>query len=235
MAPSTRSASPEVLTHAANLPTNIVDFRGFDSSLIILILRGGIPRPIGDFPESLSQAILVGILLVGGLGVPVSVKKDILRKTMHLGILASIIILIIIITMIVTSTIIVTYCYYYCYYYHYHYYLGQRQRPGDKSRKQIDNVNETDKSQSTESGAVEQPLPPDCICVLLTVDIIDYTDRLYYTDRIYAYTYIYIYILYICAIIISIHIGGCGAASAADLLRARARAKGITTPNTTTT
>ena len=29
-----------------NLPTNIVDFRGFDSS-IILILRGGIPRPIG--------------------------------------------------------------------------------------------------------------------------------------------------------------------------------------------
>ena len=31
----------------ANLPTNIMDFRGFDSS-IILILRGGIPRPIGD-------------------------------------------------------------------------------------------------------------------------------------------------------------------------------------------
>ena len=29
-----------------NLPTNIVGFRGFDSS-IILILRGGIPRPIG--------------------------------------------------------------------------------------------------------------------------------------------------------------------------------------------
>ena len=29
-----------------NLPTNIVDFRGFDSS-IISILRGGIPRPIG--------------------------------------------------------------------------------------------------------------------------------------------------------------------------------------------
>ena len=36
-----------------------MDFRGFDSS-IILILRGGIPRPIGDFPESLSQAMLVG-------------------------------------------------------------------------------------------------------------------------------------------------------------------------------
>ena len=52
----------------ANLRTNIVDFRGFDSS-IILILRGGIPRPTGDFPESLSQAILVGIMFVGRLGV----------------------------------------------------------------------------------------------------------------------------------------------------------------------
>ena len=31
---------------APNLPTNIVDFRGFDSSTI-LDLRGGIPRPIG--------------------------------------------------------------------------------------------------------------------------------------------------------------------------------------------
>ena len=30
----------------ANLPTNIVDFRGFDSSTI-LIIRGGIPRPKG--------------------------------------------------------------------------------------------------------------------------------------------------------------------------------------------
>ena len=52
----------------ANLPTKILDFRGFDSG-IIFILRGGIPRPIGDFPESLSQAILVGIMLVGRLGV----------------------------------------------------------------------------------------------------------------------------------------------------------------------
>ena len=31
--------------------------------------RSGIPRPIRDFPESLSQAILVGIMLVGRLGV----------------------------------------------------------------------------------------------------------------------------------------------------------------------
>ena len=40
-----------------------MDFRGFDPS-IILILRGGILMPIGDFPESLSQAIVVGIMLV---------------------------------------------------------------------------------------------------------------------------------------------------------------------------
>ena len=51
-----------------NLPINIVDFRGFDSSTI-LKLRGGIPRPMGDLPESLSQAILEGIMLVGRLGV----------------------------------------------------------------------------------------------------------------------------------------------------------------------
>ena len=37
----------------ANLPTNIMDLRGFDSN-IILILRVGILRSIGDFPESLS-------------------------------------------------------------------------------------------------------------------------------------------------------------------------------------
>ena len=55
--------------HTANLRTNIMDFKGFDSS-IILILWSGIPRPIGNFPESLSQAILVGVILVGRLGVP---------------------------------------------------------------------------------------------------------------------------------------------------------------------
>ena len=52
----------------ANLRTNIMDFRGFDSS-IILILRGGILVSIGDFPESLSQAMLVGLMLVGKPGV----------------------------------------------------------------------------------------------------------------------------------------------------------------------
>ena len=51
-----------------NPPTYFGDFRGLDSS-IILNLRGGIPRPIEDFPEGLSQAMLVGIMLVGRLGV----------------------------------------------------------------------------------------------------------------------------------------------------------------------
>ena len=50
------------------VPTNIVVFRGFDSS-IILNLRVGILMSVGDSPESLSQAILVVIMLLGGLGV----------------------------------------------------------------------------------------------------------------------------------------------------------------------
>ena len=48
--------------------TTIMDFIGFYSSTI-LILRGGIPRRKGNFPESLSQAMLVGLILVGRLGV----------------------------------------------------------------------------------------------------------------------------------------------------------------------
>ena len=43
----------------ANLHTNIIDFGGFDSSTI-LTSRGGIPRPIGIFPEGLTQAMSVG-------------------------------------------------------------------------------------------------------------------------------------------------------------------------------
>ena len=58
-----------------NLHTNIVDFGGFDSS-IMFCLMGGIPRPIGDFPESLSQAMLVGIMLVGRLGVLISRRSS---------------------------------------------------------------------------------------------------------------------------------------------------------------
>ena len=55
-------------TSCADLPTNILDVRGFGSG-IILILRGGLPTSIGDLPESLSRAILAGIILVGKLGV----------------------------------------------------------------------------------------------------------------------------------------------------------------------
>ena len=55
-------------TATPNLPTNIVDFRAFDSSTI-LTLRGGVLMSIRDFPESLTQAMLLGIVLVGRLGV----------------------------------------------------------------------------------------------------------------------------------------------------------------------
>ena len=51
-----------------NLPTNIVDFGRFDSSTI-LIYRGGILMSIGDFPEVLTRAMLVGTMLVGRLGI----------------------------------------------------------------------------------------------------------------------------------------------------------------------
>ena len=45
----------------ANLRTKILDSGGFDSSRI-LILRGGILRPVGKFPESLSQAVSAGTI-----------------------------------------------------------------------------------------------------------------------------------------------------------------------------
>ena len=45
-----------------NLPTSVVDFTGFDSSTI-----GGVPMSTGNLPESSSQAMLVGTILVGGL------------------------------------------------------------------------------------------------------------------------------------------------------------------------
>ena len=40
----------------ANLRAKLLDFRGFDSS-IILILRGEILMSIGNFPESLGQGV----------------------------------------------------------------------------------------------------------------------------------------------------------------------------------
>ena len=52
----------------ANPRIEILDFRGFESSRIS-ILGVGIPRPIGKFPESLSQQILVWRFLVWGLAV----------------------------------------------------------------------------------------------------------------------------------------------------------------------
>ena len=64
-----------LFSSTVNLRTKIMGFRGFDSS-IILILRGGIPRPMGNLPESLSQAILVGIILVGRLGVFILTGKQ---------------------------------------------------------------------------------------------------------------------------------------------------------------
>ena len=64
--------------YTANLRTKILDFRGFDSSRI-LILRGRIFMSMGNFPDVLSQRILVGIILVGRLGVnrpSCSARKD---------------------------------------------------------------------------------------------------------------------------------------------------------------
>ena len=52
----------------ANLRTKILDLRGFDSS-IILVLRGGMLMSIREFTEILSQQILVGMILVGRSGV----------------------------------------------------------------------------------------------------------------------------------------------------------------------
>ena len=47
----------------------VLDFGGFDASRI-LMLRGWIFMSIGNFPEVSSQAILVGMIFVGRLGVP---------------------------------------------------------------------------------------------------------------------------------------------------------------------
>ena len=60
--------TPQEQARTPNLPTKSLDFRGFDSSRL-LIQRGGIPRSIGNFPESSSQAMLVGTMSVGRLGV----------------------------------------------------------------------------------------------------------------------------------------------------------------------
>ena len=64
-----KSVEDECDRATANLLTNILDFRGFDSSKI-LILWVGIPRSIGNSPEVLSRRILVGIVFAGRSGVP---------------------------------------------------------------------------------------------------------------------------------------------------------------------
>ena len=53
-----------------NLPTNVVDFRGFDSS-IILSLKGWNSQSHREFPKKFdsSNVSTVGIMLVGRLGV----------------------------------------------------------------------------------------------------------------------------------------------------------------------
>ena len=62
----TRAPATRACARTANLRTKILDFRVFDSS-IILVLRGGILIPQGDFPETLSEPILAGIIFVGRL------------------------------------------------------------------------------------------------------------------------------------------------------------------------
>ena len=51
----------------ADLRTKILDFRGFDSSRI-LILRGGIPRPTGQFPGNLESTNLSREILSREIG-----------------------------------------------------------------------------------------------------------------------------------------------------------------------
>ena len=63
------------LDDTANLRTNIMDFRGLDSSNI-LMLRGGIPRPKGNSPESLSQAILVLVGIIPSREIGRSAKRS---------------------------------------------------------------------------------------------------------------------------------------------------------------
>ena len=58
-----------------SLITKILECRGFDSSRI-LISRRGIFMSLGNFPEVLSQRILVGIILVARLGVTRSISRS---------------------------------------------------------------------------------------------------------------------------------------------------------------
>ena len=63
-----------------------MDFRGFDSSTI-LIFRGGILMSVGDLPESLRRAILVGVMSVGRSGVA---RQGSLALLVHLDVGAAV-------------------------------------------------------------------------------------------------------------------------------------------------
>ena len=67
-----------------NLRTETLDFRGFDS-IRILSLRGGVLMSIGDFPETLSQEILAGRILVGRLGVAPSSRQLSMQTSARTG------------------------------------------------------------------------------------------------------------------------------------------------------
>ena len=116
-----------------------MDFRDCDSS-IILILRGGILMSIGNFPESLSQAVLVGIMLVGRLGViarrtfwrggnPSSEmlrevqtgNLDSRKRCLNRESIICIIIVIMISSSSSSSSSSIVYCCYHVYWYYYHY------------------------------------------------------------------------------------------------------------------
>ena len=79
--PSRPARNPARLP-TANPRTNIVEFGGFDSNTI-LILRSGLPRPKGDFPESLTQAMLAGATLVGQLNVILSLLLLAITKSIN--------------------------------------------------------------------------------------------------------------------------------------------------------
>ena len=61
-------AHTDAHTITANLGTKILDFRGFDSNIILTVRRELIMSE-GTNQQSLRKAILVGIILVGRLGV----------------------------------------------------------------------------------------------------------------------------------------------------------------------
>ena len=77
-----------IIGRTANLRTEMLDFRGFDSN-IILVVRGGILMSIGSSLEILSQRILVWRLGVHAVLVDVEVQPDVLRPRHRLSLASS--------------------------------------------------------------------------------------------------------------------------------------------------